>query len=84
MKQPKSLPGPEGESPQSVQALPSALQGLVLPEICRVEQLSEISGLSPFDIERELRAGSLPGRRVGATWLIHRRAVMSWLRGCEL
>jgi hypothetical protein len=61
--------------------LPPRLRGVLLPEICRVADLVEHTGLPPTFWCDELDAGRLRGRRLHGTddWLIHRHAVVQWL-----
>ena len=56
-----------------------ALRAVALPDVCRVEDLAEHLDLSPATLRAALRAGVLPGRRLGRQWLISRQALLAWL-----
>lgn len=56
-----------------------AFDHLVLPDILTVEDLARYIPLSPTSIRAHLRAGRLPGRKIGRRWLIDREALLSYL-----
>jgi excisionase family DNA binding protein len=48
-----------------------------------VPDLAREMGLGESTIHRELRAGRLPGRKVGDRWVIHRDALARWFQQPE-
>ena len=65
------------------EAAAKALRSVSLPDICRVEDLAHHLGVSQSAVRAALRAGRLPGRRVGRRWLIPRPALLESLRHPE-
>ena len=60
--------------------LPERLRGVLLPEISRPSDLAEHTGLPKEWFIHELEAGRLAGLKLVDEWLVHRRAVQTWLR----
>jgi excisionase family DNA binding protein len=52
-----------------------------IPEYMSATECARVLRVSRPVVLRELAAGRLPGRKVGARWLISRRAVDAWLAG---
>jgi excisionase family DNA binding protein len=61
-----------------------SFHSVALPDICRVEDLAEHLHLTPETVRKALRAGRIPGQRLGRTWLIPRLALLAWLAGSPL
>jgi len=55
------------------------LRGVVLPEISRVRDLADHTGLPESCFLAELESGRLAGLRLVNEWLVHKRAVERWL-----
>lgn len=63
----------------STEAAKRALQSVSLPDICTVEAVGRMLGLSPSSVRAHLRSGRLPGKKVGRRWLIPRDALLRFL-----
>lgn len=50
-------------------------------EVLTVSEAAEILKLDPKTVERQLRAGRLPGAKVGRVWRISRAALEGYLTG---
>jgi excisionase family DNA binding protein len=57
----------------------AALRTLSLPDVATVEDLARHLKLSSATVRAHLRAGRLPGRRVGRRWYVPRQALLSLL-----
>jgi len=57
------------------------MDGAAIPEYMSATEFARAARVSRPVVLRELAAGRLPGRKVGARWLISRRAVDAWLAG---
>lgn len=81
MEGPRSRPKPGNGS-----RLPERLRGVLLPEISRIFDLVDHTGLPEAFWQEELRVGRLRGRFVGGGqgWLIHRHAVAEWLNAAGM
>lgn len=44
-----------------------------------VAEVAEILGISEQIVRQHLRAGEMPGRRIGGIWLVHRPTFDSWV-----
>lgn len=66
------------------QRLPERLRGVILPEISRLSDLVQHTGLPARWFLAELESGRLPGIRLAGEWLVHRRAIEQWVRGHHL
>lgn len=44
-------------------------------EYCTLSEVAALIGLNRTTVERHLRAGRLPGRKLGRRWLIRRRVL---------
>lgn len=44
-----------------------------------VPEMAEILGMSPQIVRQHLRAGEMPGRRIGGVWLVHRPTFDAWV-----
>jgi hypothetical protein len=55
------------------------LRGVVLPEISRLRDLADHTGLPESWFLVELESGRLAGLRLVNEWLVHKRAVERWL-----
>ena len=55
--------------------------GESIPDYMSATECARVLRVSRPVVLRELAAGRLPGRKVGARWLISRRAVDAWLAG---
>lgn len=47
-------------------------------EIMTVAQAAEFLSVAPQTVRNELRAGRLPGKRVGKEWRLSRSALLAW------
>lgn len=56
-----------------------ALRSVALPDIVTVEAYAAHTHQHPATVRAQLRAGLLPGRRVGRRWLIARLALIAHL-----
>ena len=63
----------------SPEAAATALRSVSLPDVVTVRDLEDHIGLSGSTLRAHLRAGRLPGRRVGRRWLISRQALLAFL-----
>ena len=59
------------------------LAGNPAREFWLVPDLAREMGLGESTIHRELRAGRLPGRKVGDRWVVHREALARWFQQTE-
>ena len=66
---------------QDAQRLPERLRGVILPEICRISDLVQHTGLPDGVFLEEVESGRLPGIKLAGDWLIHRRAIERWVCG---
>ena len=66
--------------PDHDSSLPERLRGVILPEIARIRDLADHTGLPAEWFHAELEAGRLPGLQLHGEWLVHRRALEAWLR----
>ena len=57
----------------------AALRSISLPDVATVEDLARILRLSRSTIRGHLRAGAIPGRKIGRRWLVSRPALLRWL-----
>lgn len=55
--------------------------GNALPPVIGPEDAAALLGLHPNTVYSHLRAGVLPGRKVGARWLIPTAGLLAWLEG---
>ena len=46
-----------------------------------IPEAAELLGVHPETVARQLRAGQLPGVKVGTVWRIPRRALVNFLEG---
>ncbi len=53
------------------------VESIYLPDILVAEELSGILRMTPAGVRAALRAGRLPGRRVGRRWLVSRTALLA-------
>lgn len=62
---------------------PVDLAPMDAPEVLTPEQAAEFLSVSVSTVYRELRAGRLPGLKVGQQWRIGRAALLDMLTGGE-
>ena len=60
-------------------AAAEALRSVSLPDVSTVQDLARHLRLSESTVRAHLRAGRLPGRRVGRRWFIPRQALLAFL-----
>jgi excisionase family DNA binding protein len=53
-------------------------------DILTVEEAAALLKVDPATVQRELRAGRLPGNKVGRAWRIHREDLRVYLKGQQL
>lgn len=58
---------------------PEPFEHLVLPDVLAVEDLVTHLRRSPAAIRAHLRAGNIPGRKIGRRWLVDREALLATL-----
>ncbi len=65
------------------QQLPDRPTAIAAREFWLVADLARETGLGETTIERMLRSGKLPGRKIGDRWVIHRDALARWFQEPE-
>jgi hypothetical protein len=63
----------------SGEAAAAAMRAVSLPDVATVEDLVPVFRLSPSAVRAHLRAGTIPGRKIGRRWLVPRPALLRWL-----
>jgi excisionase family DNA binding protein len=53
------------------------------PDVLTVDEAAEMLGVHVRTVYAELRAGRLPGRKVGRSWRLHRDGITAWLSRAE-
>jgi excisionase family DNA binding protein len=53
------------------------------PDVLTVDEAAEMLGVHVRTVYAELRAGRLPGRKVGRSWRLHRDGIATWLSSVE-
>jgi len=71
------------DTPQSTPASSRAVESIYLPDILVAEELSSILRMTPAGVRAALRAGRIPGRRVGRRWLVSRTALLAHIAAGE-
>ena len=61
------------------QAAAAALRSVSLPDVATVESVAHILRVSPSTVRAHLRAGHLPGRKLGRRWYVSRPALLAVL-----
>lgn len=69
--------------PSQVTAAIAATRSVLLPQILDVQDLAKWLRCSEPTVRALLRAGRLPGRRIGRRWLVSRDALLSFLERPE-
>ncbi len=70
---------PPGSSPSAIANAAAAARRILLPEVLDVQDLAFWLRCSPSFVRALLRAGELPGCRIGRRWLVTRAALLSRL-----
>lgn len=52
---------------------------IFLPDILLVEDLAPVLRMSPSGVRAALRAGRIPGKRVGRKWMVSRAALLGFI-----
>lgn len=52
---------------------------IFLPDLLLVEDLAPVLRMSPSGVRAALRAGRIPGKRVGRKWMVSRAALLGFI-----
>ncbi len=52
---------------------------IFLPDLLVIEDLARVLRITPAGVRAALRAGRLPGRRIGKRWFVSRAALLAHL-----
>ncbi len=63
----------------SNEAAVAAMRSVALPDVVDVAGLAWHLGLSESEVRAHLRAGRLPGRKIGRRWFVVRQELMAFL-----
>lgn len=61
-----------------------AFRAISIPDVIEAGELASRLHISTGAVLRQLRAGRLPGRKIGRRWVIGRAALLAWLARPEV
>ncbi len=72
---PQESPDPGGAGPEP----PTSSERAEKPEILTAEEVAEFLRVPLLTVQRQAKAGRLPGRRVGKQWRFSRTVLLEWI-----